>query len=67
MAQGYVLAGKGLIWRPRAGKGPGTFAHIGQALPNTMSFGLPPALNMAWRCEACGLIMLDLSKMVRRR
>ena len=26
-----------------------------------------PALNMAWRCEACGMMMLDLSKMIRRR
>lgn len=66
MAEGYVMAGKGVIWRPRAEQGPGIFAHIGQALENTMSFGLPPALNMAWRCESCELIMLDLSKMVRR-
>ena len=66
MAQGYVLAGKGLIWRPRGRQGPDTFAQIGQALPNTMSFGLPPALNMAWRCEDCQLITLDRSRMVRR-
>ncbi|MEJ2509757.1 MAG: PF20097 family protein [Gammaproteobacteria bacterium] len=65
MAQGYVMAGRGLIWGERHRKTPGTFAHIGQSLANTISLTLPPALNMAWRCEPCALVLVDHSKMVK--
>ncbi|HKK04571.1 MAG TPA: PF20097 family protein [Gammaproteobacteria bacterium] len=65
MAQGFVMAGRGLIWAGRHRKAPGTFAHIGQSLANTISMNLPPALNMAWRCEPCSLVLVDHSRMIK--
>ena len=64
MEQGWVLLGKGAIWSPRAEGRPGTFAHIGNALENTISMTLRPASNMAWRCGSCRLLVLDHSKLV---
>ncbi len=67
MEQGYVLAGKGIIWSPRRGNKIGTFAHIGQALDNTMSLRIPPALNMAWQCAQCKLTIVDHSQLVKTK
>jgi hypothetical protein len=64
MEQGWVLLGKGAIWSPRGKSKPGTFAHIGSALENTISMSLRPAANMAWRCSSCRLLVLDRSKLV---
>ena len=66
MEQGWALLGKGAIWSPRAAGRPGTFAHIGRALPNTISLSLPPAANMAWRCGDCRLLLIDHDKLVGR-
>lgn len=65
MQQGYVMAGRGLIWRSIQDRPIGSFAHIGQALDNTLSFSLPPKLNMAWHCEQCRLILVDHAKMIK--
>jgi len=65
MIQGWALAGKGIIWRPRGQAAPGALAHIGQALKNTLSLAARPELNMAWRCEACSLVLVDHAKLVR--
>lgn len=59
------MLGKGAIWSPRDGGRPGTFSHIGQALPNTISMRLPPAANMAWRCLDCQMLLIDHDKLVR--
>jgi hypothetical protein len=70
LEQGFAHAGKGIVWRSRLEKKPGTFAHIGQVLDNTLSLRLPPALNMAWHCSNCSLLLLDHSRLVmtsRRR
>jgi hypothetical protein len=64
MEEGWVMLGKGAIWSPRARGRPGTFAHIGQALPNTISLDLKPAANMGWRCEDCRLLLVDYDKLV---
>ena len=64
---GYTMAGKGIIWTPKEGKKIGFFAHIGQALENTLNFGLPQAFNMSWRCEKCRLILVDHAKMIKRK
>lgn len=65
MTQGWVLLGKGAIWSDRARGRPGLLAHIGDALPNTLSLHLPPAANMAWRCDGCRLLLIDHGKLVR--
>jgi len=65
MRQGWVMLGKGAIWSERAAGRPGAFAHIGQALPNTISMQLKPAANMAWRCDACRILTIDHDKLVR--
>jgi len=67
MTQGWALAGKGIIWRSRGQAAPGALAHIGQALKNTLSLAARPELNMAWRCEACRLVLVDHAKLVRVR
>jgi ribosomal protein L37AE/L43A len=64
MQQGWVLMGKGAIWTERARARPGLFAHIGNALPNTLSMRLPPAANMAWRCDNCRMLLIDHDKLV---
>ncbi len=65
MEQGWVMLGRGAIWSARGAGRPGTFAHIGSALENTLSFALPPAANMAWRCRSCRLLLVDHDKLVR--
>lgn len=64
MNQGWVMLGKGAIYSARGKGAPGTFAHIGQALDNTISLALRPAANMAWHCPHCRLLLLDHSKLV---
>jgi hypothetical protein len=65
MQPGWVLLGKGAIWSDRARGKPGAFAHIGKALPNTISLNLRPAANMAWRCGGCRMLLIDHDKLVR--
>ena len=65
MESGYSMAGRGVIWREKGAKRPGTFSTIGSVLENTMSINMPPALNISWRCHNCKLIVLDHSKMVK--
>ncbi|MEE4379198.1 MAG: PF20097 family protein [Candidatus Competibacteraceae bacterium] len=65
MQSGYLLLGRGAIWAPRTEQAPGNVAHIGQALPNTVSFGLPPDLNLGWRCIPCNLLLVDHCQLVR--
>jgi hypothetical protein len=65
MEAGWVMLGKGAIWSSRDKGPPGTFAHIGSALPNTISVSLRPAANMAWRCPSCRLLLIDHGKLVK--
>ena len=65
MAQGWVMLGKGAIFSVRTRGRPGPFAHIGRALPNTISMHFRPAANMAWHCGRCRLLLLDHDKMVQ--
>jgi hypothetical protein len=65
MDPGWVMLGKGAIWSRRSAGRPGTFSHIGSALENTISLSIPPAANMAWRCERCRLLLVDHGKLVR--
>jgi len=65
MVAGWVMLGKGAIWSPRSKGAPGTFAHIGQALENTISLSMRPAANMAWHCPHCRLLLVDHDKLVK--
>jgi predicted RNA-binding Zn-ribbon protein involved in translation (DUF1610 family) len=65
MAAGWVMLGKGAIWSSRGEGPPGTFAHVGSALPNTISLSVRPAVNMAWRCPSCALLLIDHSQLVK--
>ncbi|MEY6431538.1 PF20097 family protein [Thioalkalicoccus limnaeus] len=65
MRQGWVMLGRGAIFAPRGQTPPGTFAHIGQALDNTISLAWRPAANMAWHCPHCRLLLIDHDKLVR--
>jgi hypothetical protein len=65
MERGWVMLGRGAIWSAHGARKPGTFAHIGGALENTVSLSLPPAANMAWRCPTCRLLLVDHDKLVR--
>ncbi len=65
MEPGYSMAGRGVIWRKKGAKRPGTFSTINSVLENTLSINIRPALNISWRCPGCKLIILDYSKMVK--
>jgi len=65
MAQGMAMAARGLTWKEGGTVKPGLFGNFGSVLENTLSFSLPPAWNMAWRCEACGLVVLDHSRLIK--
>ncbi len=65
MEQGWALLGKGAIWSSRSRAKPGTFSHLGATLDNTISMSLRPAVNMAWHCASCRLLLLDHAKLVR--
>jgi hypothetical protein len=62
---GWVMLGRGAIWRDRAEGPPGAFSTIAGALPNTISLSLRPAANQAWRCPRCQLLLVDHSRLVR--
>ena len=64
MQAGWVMLGRGAIWSPLHSGPPGTFAHIGSALPNTISLALKPASNLSWHCADCQVLMVDHSKLV---
>ena len=65
MEEGYAFAGKGINWMPKNAKKPGVFSSVGSVLENTFSLRVPPAINMAWYCKSCKIIVLDNSKMLR--
>jgi hypothetical protein len=67
MKKGYAFAGKGINWMPKDAKKPGAFSTVGSVLENTFSLRIPPALNMAWYCKSCKVMVFDNSKMLRIR
>ena len=62
---GWVMLGRGAIWRDRAKGPPGPFNTIAGALPNTISLSLRPAANQGWRCPRCQLLLVDYSRLVK--
>ncbi len=62
---GWVMLGRGAIWRDRAQGPPGPFSTIAGSLPNTISLSLRPAANQAWRCPRCQLLLVDHSRLVK--
>jgi hypothetical protein len=64
LTTGFALPGRGVIWSDKSEKKPGPFANIGSVLDNTISISFRPALNIAWRCKGCELVILDISKMI---
>jgi len=65
MEKGYSFAGRGITWVPKYAKKPGAFSTIGSVLENTYSLRVSPALNMAWYCKSCKIVVLDNSKMLK--
>jgi hypothetical protein len=65
MEEGFAFAGKGINWVPKHARKPGVFSSIGSVLENTFSLRIPPAINMAWYCKSCKIIVLDNSRMLR--
>ena len=65
MEKGYSYAGRGINWVPKHAKKPGAFSTVGSVLENTYSLRVPPALNMAWYCESCKIVVFDNSKMLK--
>ncbi|MBK1720937.1 PF20097 family protein [Thiocystis violacea] len=64
MQSGWVMLGKGAIWSPLRAGPPGALAHIGSALPNTISLSLRPASNLSWHCPDCQMLLVDHSTLV---
>ncbi|NEX20347.1 hypothetical protein G3480_08510 [Thiorhodococcus mannitoliphagus] len=64
MRIGWVMLGRGAIWSPLDKGPPGSFAHIGSALPNTISMALKPASNLSWHCPDCQLLIVDHSTLI---
>jgi hypothetical protein len=67
MEGGYAFAGKGIIFSPKGKKLPGAFSTIGKALDNTFSMNITPAVNMAWHCSSCKVVVIDHAKMLKRK
>ena len=67
METGYTLCGRGIFWQTADAHHFSLFTHIGQALENTISFSMRPAVNAAWRCPRCKLILIDYSRMIKRK
>lgn len=64
MSEGWIMAGRGLIWSDRDRGMPGPFSNIMGALPNTISMSIRPASNQSWRCPRCQLVLVDHSRLV---
>ena len=65
LESGWVMLGRGAIWKNRSEGPPGAFSTIAGALPNTLSLSLRPAANQAWRCPRCQLLLVDHSRLVK--
>ena len=64
---GFALPGRGVIWSGKNEKAPGPLTNIGSVLENTISVSFKPAINIAWRCKSCKLVVLDISKMIKTK
>lgn len=65
MDKGYAFAGKGINWVPKGEKKPGAFSTVGSVLENTFSLRIPPAINRAWYCKRCRIVVFDNSEMLK--
>lgn len=65
MEKGYAFAGKGINWVPKNEKKPGIFSTVSSVLENTFSLRIVPAINMAWYCKSCKILVFDNSKMLK--
>jgi hypothetical protein len=65
--EGYVLCGRGIIWADKSGKLFSLFTTIFRALENTISWCLWPAVNLAWHCGSCRIVIVDHSKLVTQK
>lgn len=67
MEPGYLLLGRGAVWAPRSSYRQRGSQPTGMPVANTLNMSPRPALNLAWRCGQCELLLLDHHQLVRPR
>lgn len=64
MQPGRTQLGRGATWSAQGDRPPRAFLNVFQTLPNTLSLAVPPALNPAWHCAPCQMLLVDHSRLV---
>lgn len=65
MQPGYVMAGRGVVFRRDDEKSNGIFTPITRALPNTINMSFGALENRAWHCANCHLVLIDHGALLR--
>ncbi len=65
MEQGFSFSPRGVVWTQNNDKTPGAFTTINQSLENTLSMRFSPAVNKAWKCKTCKMLVMDYSQMLK--
>lgn len=64
MQPGFALAARGIFWRADQDKPFGLANTPGRLLSSTANWGMRTRENMAWRCEACNMLLVDHSHLL---
>jgi len=64
MEIGFVVAGKGISFRPNKAKQIGQMLYFNPLLKNTMNMTMSIKENLAWRCKECNYVLVDHSCLV---
>ncbi len=65
MEQGFAFSPRGVVWTQNNDKTPGAFTTINRSLENTLSMRFSPAVNKAWKCKSCKMLVIDYSQMLK--
>lgn len=64
MKRGFIVAGKGIVWRNETEKPKSIFTAIHKSLGNTINLTMSVKENRAWKCDSCEYLLIDHSTLV---
>ena len=64
MEKGFIMAGRGMIWRNEREKPTSIFSTVFKCLDNTINFTMSTKENRAWRCQSCKYVLIDYNALV---
>ena len=64
MKRGFIVAGRGIVWRNETEKPKSIFTAIHKSLGNTINLTMSVKENRAWKCDNCKYVLIDHSTLV---